>query len=176
MPTQSEVGTTAAGKGAGPLPGLLVRRLTPQECKPMLALVWETYLQFEAPDYAPQGVEIFRREIVEGARFRQDCITGKNRMWGAFYGDLLVGTMVMRGEGHICLAFTHRDYHRRGVATAIFRRLEQEVRQENPALRQITLNAAPYGLPFYRHLGFAATAQEQCRDGVRFTPMAYPLQ
>lgn len=154
----------------------IVRRLTPQELRPMLALVWETYLEFEAPDYPPQGVEVFRREIIQGARFQQDCLTGKNRMWGAFDGQRLIGTMVMRGESHICLAFTHKAYHRRGVASAIFRQLVADVRRENPYVARLTLNAAPYGLPFYRHVGFVATDRQQCQNGVLFTPMAYALR
>ena len=37
----------------------------------------------------------------------------------------------------------------------------------------ITLNAAPFGLPFYQALGFLPTAEEQTVNGIRFTPMRY---
>ena len=37
----------------------------------------------------------------------------------------------------------------------------------------ITLNAAPYGLPFYRKLGLRPTDTEQTVNGIRFTPMEY---
>ena len=37
----------------------------------------------------------------------------------------------------------------------------------------ITLNSSPYGLPFYKALGFVPTDNEQIVNGIRFTPMKY---
>lgn len=155
---------------------LLVRRLLPEELDAALALAWEVYLEFEAPDYGPEGVEAFRADIMENELFKDACRRGENRMWGAFDGDKLAGMFAMRGAAHICLVFTRREYQRRGVATAIFRRLEQDVRRENPGVGRLTLNSSPYGGPFYHWLGFAETDSEQVKHGIRFTPMAYILK
>lgn len=40
-----------------------IRVLRQSEWKEAAALVWETFLLFEAPDYSPEGVETFRRFI-----------------------------------------------------------------------------------------------------------------
>lgn len=67
----------------------------------------------------------------------------------------MVGMMGMRQDrAHITLAFTRKEYHRRGVATSIFRFLLEDVLQNNPSLKEITLNSSPYGKPFYLHIGF----------------------
>lgn len=153
----------------------LVRRLTPSELEEALELAWTTYQEFEAPDYEPEGVQTFHRDIVQNGMFKEGCRSGENKMWGAFDGEKLVGIFVMRGVAHICLAFTHRDYHRKGIATAIFKILLKDVRQENPELVRLTLNSSPYALPFYRHVGFAATDNERKVDGIRFTSMEYML-
>ena len=42
-------------------------------------------------------------------------------------------------------------------------------------MREITLNASPYGKPFYLHLGFVPQSDEQEVDGIRFTPMKYTV-
>lgn len=152
-----------------------IRRLHPDEVEAALDLALDTFLAFEAPDYGPEGVKSFRRDIIDNAAFRAACMDGTNRMWGALDGTRIIGLMAMRGESHIVLVFTHRDYHRQGVASAILQRLLEDVRRENPAIRRLTLNSSPYGLPFYLHAGFRAADAERTIDGIRFTAMTYDL-
>ena len=152
-----------------------IRRLRPDEVDAALDLAMATYLEFEAPDYGPEGVTTFHRDIYGNAAFRAACMDGTNRMWGALDGGRIVGLMGMRGESHIVLVFTHRDYHRQGVASAILRALLSDVRRENPSVRRLTLNSSPYGLPFYLHAGFQPAGPEQTIHGIRFTPMTYDL-
>ena len=153
-----------------------MRRLTAQDLPAALALAWDTFLRFEAPDYGPEGVEAFRRTLIENEEFLEKCRSGENRMWGAFDGDLLIGLNGMRGQSHICLVFTHHAYHRKGIATALFHRVLADISKENPGLKKITLNSSPYGLPFYLHMGLYPTEQDKTIDGIRFTPMAYDLR
>ena len=152
-----------------------IRRLRPEELEKALDLALDTFLRFEAPDYGPEGVASFRRDIIENAQFREGCCTGINRMWGAFDGGKLVGLFAMRGVSHICLVFTHHAYHRKGIATAIFRQLLADIRRENPELTRLTLNSSPYGKQFYLRTGFNPTDQELCKDGIVYTPMEYIL-
>ena len=152
-----------------------IRRLRPDEVDEALDLAMATYLEFEAPDYGPEGVTTFRRDIYDNEAFRAACLDGTNRMWGALDGEHIIGLMAMRGESHIVLVFTHRDYHRQGVASAILRALLDDVRRENPALRRLTLNSSPYGLPFYLHGGFRPADVEKTINGIRFTAMTYDL-
>lgn len=152
-----------------------IRRLTAAELPMATELAWDTFLRFEAPDYGPEGVESFRRTVIENEEFLGKCESGENRMWGAFDGDQLIGLYGMRGESHICLVFTHHAYHRKGVATALFRRGIEDLRKENPGIKRITLNSSPYGLPFYLRVGLYPTDMERTIDGIRFTPMAYDL-
>lgn len=148
-----------------------IRRLRPEELEAALDLAWTTYLRYEAPDYGPEGVASFRRDIVENKTFQDACRSGENRMWGALDGDRLVGIFVMRGKSHICLVFTHSDYHRKGIATALLKQLVADVKAEQPELKQLTLNSSPYGKPFYLKSGFRETEEEKTVDGIRFTPM-----
>ena len=152
-----------------------IRRLRPDEVDEALDLAMATYLEFEAPDYGPEGVTTIRRDIYDNEAFRAACLDGTNRMWGALDGEHIIGLMAMRGESHIVLVFTHRDYHRQGVASAILRALLADVRRENPALRHLTLNSSPYGLPFYLHAGFRPADVEKTINGIRFTAMTYDL-
>lgn len=152
-----------------------IRRLRSEELDKALTLAMDTFLRYEAPDYGPEGVETFRRDIIENIQFHENCLNGCNRIWGAFDGETLVGIFAMRGESHICLVFTRHGYHRQGIASAIFRQLLEDVRRENPDVLSITLNSSPYGKPFYLRTGFRCTEEEKTINGIRFTPMEYFL-
>ena len=153
-----------------------VRRLRPGELNAALELAWDTYLRFEAPDYGPEGVETFRRDIIENKSFHEACLSGENRMWGAFDGEKLVGLFAMRGKSHIVLVFTHHAYHRQGIADSVFKALLADVTSENPELTKLTLNSSPYGKPFYLHAGFKEVDLERTINGIRFTAMEYIIK
>lgn len=73
------------------------------------------------------------------------------------------------------LEFEAPDYGPEGVASVILRRLLADVRAENPALRRLTLNSSPYGLPFYLRAGFQPADEERTINGICFTAMVYDL-
>lgn len=92
-------------------------------------------MQFEAPDYDPSGVENFKRDIVENHEYLENARQGICPIYGAFDGDKLVALMGMRSsKTHINLVFTKKEYHRKGIATAIFRYLLNNILAEKPAL------------------------------------------
>lgn len=152
-----------------------IRKITDSEVDKALELALEVFMEFEAPDYKPEGAETFRsfirdEKLING--FKQDL----SPMYAAFDNGNIIGLMGMRAtKTHINLAFVKKEYHRRGVATAIFNYLLDDLRKENPSLFEITLNSSPYGLPFYLHLGFVPQSDEQEADGMRFTPMKYTI-
>lgn len=155
---------------------LIIRRIKAEELNEALKLVLDTFLKFETPYYGEEGTETFKRDIIENPEFIKNCITGRNRIWGAFYDEKIVGIIGMRGESHISLLFTHSDYHRRGIATKIFNTLLEDVKEENPTITEITLNSSPYGLHFYHKIGFIDTDVQKVTNGIIYTPMVYKIK
>lgn len=147
-----------------------IRKITSSEVNEALTLALEVFMQFEAPDYKPKGVETFKRDLIGNEEFIAKCKSGDCPIYAAFDNGKIIGMIGMRETGtHINLAFTKKEYHRKGVATAIFKYLLRD----NPQLSEITLNSSPYGLPFYLKLGFVPQSEELERDGIRYTPMKY---
>lgn len=139
------------------------RRLTEDEIPAALALCWEVFSEYEAPVYSPEGTEEFRRCL------HDEVYLAGIAYYGAFDGEILIGVIGFRPvRRHICFFFVKGSHHRKGIGTRLFRQLLLDV-PEHP----ITVNAAPYGLPFYASLGFQPTDREQTVHGIRFTPMAY---
>ena len=156
---------------------IVIRKIESHEVESAMSLALEVFMEFEAPDYHPSGIETFKRDIVENPEFHEKVSQGICPIYGAFDADQIVALMGMRSsKTHINLAFTKKQYHRKGIARAIFHHLLNDVLEENPSLEALTLNSSPYGIPFYLSIGFVPLSQEQEIDGVRFTPMKYMIK
>jgi GNAT superfamily N-acetyltransferase len=155
---------------------ILIRKITADEVACAMALALEVFMQFEAPDYGPAGVETFKKDIVENPEYLENARKGTCPIYGGFDGETLVALIGMRSKTHINLVFTRKEYHRRGIARAIFNYLLQDVTQEDPSLEALTLNSSPYGLPFYLSVGFVPQGEERTMNGIRFTPMKYIIK
>ena len=140
-----------------------IHRLSEDERQAALDLAWTVFLKYESPDYSAEGTEEFRKclhdeEYLDGLQY-----------YGAFDEGKLVGEIAIRRDRkHICFFFVDGRYHRRGIGTRMFRHLLEDYPNET-----ITLNSSPYGLPFYKAIGFVPTDEEKTVNGIRFTPMKY---
>ncbi len=144
-------------------PPFTVRRLSDHERQAALDLAWAVFSEYESPDYAPEGTEEFRK-CLHNEKYLQSL-----QFYGAFDGGKLIGEIAIRPDkNHICFFFVDGRYHRRGIGTRMFWRLLEEYPGET-----ITLNSSPYGLPFYKAIGFVPTDEERTVNGIRFTPMKY---
>ena len=155
----------------------VIRKIFSNEVEEAMELALEVFMQFEAPDYGDAGVETFKRDIVENPTFIDNAKNGLCPIYAAFDGDKMVALIGMRSsKTHINLVFTKKEYHRKGIATSIFKYLLNDLLNENPSLNELTLNSSPYGLPFYISLGFIPLSEEQEINGIRFTPMKYSIK
>lgn len=143
-------------------PSVTIRPLSPGEIRTALDLIWEVFLQFEAPGYPAEGVETFRTYLNDTEKIRD------LRFYGAFDEDVLVGTICVRAPQHIGGFFVRADHHRQGIGRALFERMAAD--HAEPCF---TVNSSPYAVEVYRHLGFVPASEEQLEDGIRFTPMVY---
>ena len=136
-----------------------------------LDLVWRVFLQFEAPEYAPEGVSEFK-EYIEPEFVKKKIREGTLTCWGCFDGEKIVGFIAVRPPCHISLLFVDADYHRRGIARALYETLLGHCKQPDVPL-EVTVNASPYALEVYKRLGFVPTDTEKTVNGIRFIPLKH---
>lgn len=151
---------------------LEIRELGDAELAPALALAREVFLEFEAPDYPPEGLEEFLDYIAlpNVINYRGQ---GEFPFWGCFEGGQIVGMLAARSLGHVSLLFVKKSHHRQGIARALLAALLERCRARG--VGSVTVNASPYGHQAYRSLGFADTGGEQLVNGLRFIPMELRL-
>ena len=141
---------------------LKIRKIKPEETDEITDLAFSVYMEFEAPDYSAEGVRAFKAFLSDREMLSLFTI------YGAFENETPIGMLAVRDSIHISLFFVDGRHHRKGVGTALFQHFLLEAR---PAI--VTVNAAPFALPFYRHLGFVQTGSETLENGIRYTPMLY---
>ena len=140
-----------------------IRRLSEDERQTALDLAWAVFSEYESPDYSAEGTEEFRKCLHD-----EGYLSGLH-YYGTFDGEKLIGEIAIRPDRkHICFFFVDGRYHRRGIGTRMFRRLLEDYPNET-----ITLNSSPYGLPFYKAIGFVPTDEERTVNEIRFTAMKY---
>lgn len=139
-----------------------VRRLPPEEIPAALELSWRVFLEYEAPEYSAEGIAAFRASLDDPARTRS------LDYYGAYDGETLVGMLCMRSPQHIGGFFVDAAYQRRGIGRRLFEAMRRDYDRQ-----EFTVNASPYGVEVYRHLGFTPTDIEQVADGLRYTPMRF---
>ncbi len=154
---------------------MVIRKVNEAEVGHALDLVYKVFMEFEAPDYPAEGVESFVNDIIRNEGFKEGCITGKFKMYGAFEEDTIVGIMTMRKESHVMLAFVDAEHHKQGVGRRLFEHILGETVLENPTITDITVNSSPYAVGFYKQLGFTETDALQEKHGIRFVPMSYHI-
>lgn len=142
--------------------GIFIRRLSEEEKPSALALIWEVFLKFEAPEYSSEGTEFFR-SILDDKEY-----ISEREFIDAFDGEKLVGVISMGRSPHINFFFVREEYHRRGIGRRLF-----ETAVKSRPEKCITVNASPYAVPVYRRLGFVPTDKMQETKGIKFLPMEY---
>ncbi|MGN0546785.1 MAG: GNAT family N-acetyltransferase [Acutalibacteraceae bacterium] len=142
---------------------IIVRQLNENETAEALSLVWNVFLEYEAPDYSEEGIEEFRKSI------HDEKYLSQLRMFGAFKDEKAVGVIATRNGGtHIALFFVDGKYHRQGIGKELFKTVCRECNAD-----RITVNSSPFAVTIYQKLGFCKTDKEQTVNGLRFTPMEY---
>lgn len=144
-----------------------------EEWEDAMGLAWKTFLEFEAGDYSPEGVRSFE-DFVTDTNLKRLFETGDYQMLTAYDGSRMVGMITLRNQMHISLLFVDKAYHFQGIGRALIREMAVYVKKKFGGSR-ITVNASPYGVPFYHKIGFRDIGSQTCREGIIYTPMEYTL-
>ncbi len=138
-----------------------IRKVLKKEMKEALNLVWEVFLEFEAPDYTEEGINEFKRTIDD-----KKWVSERD-FYGAFdENNKIIGVVATKDLTHISLFFVNGKYHRHGIG----RQLYDKVRMINDK-PFFTVNSSTYAHEIYKRFGFIDTDLEQCVNGLRFYPM-----
>lgn len=150
-----------------------IREARKEEWETAMELAFRVFLKYEAMEYGPEGIRNFA-EFLTDEMLKKMFLTGRYLLFVATKGDTLIGLITLRSGNHISLLFVNEEYHRRGVGKALVKYL-QEYMLEHTSYEKLTVNAAPYGIPFYHKIGFKDTGIQTRKEGIIYTPMEFYL-
>ena len=140
---------------------MVIRKINKDEMKEALNMVWEVFLEFEAPDYSEEGIKEFKKAIDDS-----NWVNARD-FYGAFdENNKILGVITTRDFTHIALFFVRGKYHRQGIGKKLFEKVKSINKKGF-----FTVNSSPYAHEIYKHLGFIDTDEEQCINGLKFYPM-----
>lgn len=137
-----------------------------------LALVKTVFMEFEAPEFSEEGIESFLK-CIDRALVQGQMDSSELAVWTCRQNRKIVGVIGITARGHIRLLFVATKHHRRGIARALLQEGVKVFQEKD--FSQLTVNSSPYAVSIYQHLGFGITQEEQCVNGIRFTPMTLCL-
>ena len=138
-----------------------IKKLGIERLDECLDTVWRVFSAFEVPIFPPEGAVTYK-ERIEKTRIDKDIT-----FYGALHNDKVIGVLGIYENNHIGYFYIDKEYHGLGIARDLFTLLKKEHKGS------ITVNAMPYGVPVYTHLGFLPTDSKKTVDGIIFTPMKY---
>lgn len=138
-----------------------------------MGLAWKTFLEFEAGDYAPEGIRSFE-DFISDSALKRMFLSGDYQMMVARRGGKLVGMVTLRDKIHISLLFVEKSCHRQGIGRALIAEMADYAKKKSGACH-LTVNASPYAVGFYHRIGFRDLGPAQRREGIIYTPMEYVL-
>lgn len=142
-----------------------IKPILEKDMKRALKLVWEVFLEFEAPDYTEEGIQTFKSTIDD------ENWVNQRDFYGAYTDDdQLLGVITTKDLSHIALFFVDGKYHKQGIGRELYNKIELLNDKDF-----FTVNSSPYAHEAYKHMGFVDTDKEQSVKGLRFIPMRKKL-
>ena len=126
-----------------------------------LDTIWRVFSLFEVPIFPKEGELEYKRRIEETRKLKNICF------YGALHNDKVIGVLGIYENSHIGYFYIDKEYHGLGIARDLF----NLARKDHRGI--VTVNAMPYGVPVYTHLGFVPTDTQKNENGIIFTPMRY---
>jgi GNAT superfamily N-acetyltransferase len=152
---------------------ILIGKAGEDEWEEAMALAYRTFRKYVADGYTKEGVENFVNFISDQSLYRM-LVAREYHLWVAKDDEgKTIGMGTLRSGNHISLLFVDDKWFRKGVGRSLVHELGEYAKQSGYTF--LTVNASPYGIPFYHNVGFKDTGEEFLSGGMYVTPMRLDL-
>lgn len=134
-----------------------------------MEMAYRVFLKFESKEYGKEGTDSFV-DFITNPKLITMFKNGLYIVYLAMVDEKIVGIISLRSGNHISLLFVDKDYHRKGIAAALIKTVQDNLLR-NTEYEKMTVNASPYGIPFYEKMGFKSTGEQTVIQGMIITPM-----
>lgn len=140
-----------------------LRRYTPQDCPQLATLFYNTVHTVNAGDYSQEQLNVWATGTVDSEKWNESFLAHYTII--AVEDDIIVGFGDMDETGYLDRLYVHKDYQRKGIATAICDELETVV-----AAAKFITHASITARPFFEKRGYRVIKEQQVeRQGIFLT-------
>lgn len=139
---------------------MMIRRYRPEDLAQMARLFYDTVHSVNAADYSPAQLDAWAPRDMDADRWGR--LFARHYTLVALDGEKITGFGDIDETGYLDRLYVHRDYQRRGVASALCGRLERAF-----AVEKILTHASITARPFFEKRGYRAVESRWVeRNGV----------
>lgn len=147
---------------------VVVKLAEARDWEAAIGVAWITFQQVSAQVCDEEGAKDFRDGLTS-TQLYIDFLQGEYPLFCAYQGKKVVGMLVLKNMAHISLLFVKKEFQGKGIGRELLATCVAYCKEHG--VSDLTVNAAPTGMPFYLANGFEALAGERFEGGLRFTPM-----
>jgi putative acetyltransferase len=141
---------------------MFLRRYQPSDCREMAELFYNTVHTINAKDYTKEQLDVWATGHVDLEKWNQSFQEHFSLV--AIENKIIIGFGDIDKTGYLDRLFVHKDYQKKGVATAICDKLEQAVKGK------IITHASITARPFFEKRGYKIIKKQQLKkQGVVLT-------
>lgn len=141
---------------------MLIRKYTPSDCKELTELFYNTVHTINANDYTKEQLNAWATGKVDLDKWNRGLQEHYSVV--AVENEILVGFGDIDKTGYLDHLYVHKDYQRKGIATAICNELEKK----SPG--NITAHVSITAKPFFLNRGYKVLKEQQVeRQGIFLT-------
>ena len=142
---------------------MIIRQYTPKDCEDLVKLFYHTVHTTNAKDYSQEQLNVWATDKIDLEVWNKSL--SEHYTVVAVENNIIVGFGDIDKSGYLDRLFVHRDYQRRGIATAICNELERAVKVD-----KIITYASITAKPFFEQRGFNVVKEQQVeRNGIALT-------
>lgn len=142
---------------------MLLRKYEPSDGDAMAALFYDTVHSVNVGDYTKEQLDAWAPGRMDREAWNVSFLAHYTLVAEA--DEKIIGFGDIDSDGYLDRLFVHKDYQKRGVATALCNVLERVVRERN-----ITAHVSITARPFFEHRGYRVIkVQQVSRQGIFLT-------
>ena len=142
---------------------MIIRQYEPTDCEDLVKLFYHTVHTINANDYSQEQLNVWTTDNIDLEVWNKSL--SEHYTVVAVENNIIIGFGDIDKSGYLDRLFVHRDYQRRGIATAICNELERAVKVD-----KIITYASITAKPFFEQRGFKVVKEQQVeRNGIALT-------
>ncbi len=138
---------------------MVVREYQPADCKEIIRLFYDTVHSVNAKDYTEEQLAVWATGKEESEEWNRSLLGHYSLV--AVEDGIVIGFGDIDHSGYLDRLYVHKDYQRKGAASAICDKLEQAVKGK------IVTHASVTASPFFEKRGYQVIKEQRVeRQGI----------